>query len=136
MQPRALRIIGLVALAALTTGTAPAGIDATTRPVTEFGRLPLRFEKKQGQSDPSVAFVARGSGYAVFLQASHAVMAVGTGERQAGVRMSLRGANAAARVTPLDKLETLTNYLMGTDAAEWRTGVPSYARVRYHGVYP
>jgi hypothetical protein len=38
-----------------------------------FGRVPLSFEANRGQADPSVDFLARGAGYALFLKPSEAV---------------------------------------------------------------
>src|SRR5438105_6214630 len=39
-----------------------------------YGTLPLQFEANQGQSAEQVQFLARGSGYTVFLTATDAVL--------------------------------------------------------------
>jgi len=39
-----------------------------------LGQLPLSFEPNQGQVDPEVRFLARGSGYGLFLTANEAVL--------------------------------------------------------------
>ena len=52
------------------------------------------------------------------------------------VRMHLVGANPNARVATTDELPSKTNYFIGNDRKKWRTNVPTYARVRYHDVYP
>jgi len=39
-------------------------------------------------------------------------------------------------VTGLDELPGKSNYFIGNDPKKWRTNVPTYARVKYHGVYP
>jgi hypothetical protein len=52
------------------------------------------------------------------------------------VRMRLVGANARGRVVGLDELPGRSNYFIGNDPKKWRTNVPSYARVKYEGVYP
>src|SRR5438132_1289734 len=45
-----------------------------------YGALPLSFEANRGQSDPQVDFVARGSGYTLFLTSTEAVFSLrGTG---------------------------------------------------------
>ena len=54
----------------------------------------------------------------------------------AAFRLSLTGANPAATVTGLEELPGQTHYLIGSDPAQWRTNVPSYAKVRYQDVYP
>ena len=46
------------------------------RLVETYGRLPLTFEANQGQTDHSVQFLARGSGYTMFLTANEAVLAL------------------------------------------------------------
>ena len=40
-----------------------------------YGRLPLGFEANQGQTDPRVRYLARGSGYTLFLAGTEAVLA-------------------------------------------------------------
>jgi hypothetical protein len=51
------------------------------------------------------------------------------------LRMKLRGANPAASVTGVDELAGTSNYFIGNDPAKWRTGVPTYAKVKYAGIY-
>lgn len=91
-------------------------------------RRPVAFEANAGQTDPRVKFVARASGY---MTADSAVLAHG-GE---SVRMSFLGAKADARIIPVDRLPGGTNYLLGRDPSRWRTGMASYARVRYEELY-
>jgi hypothetical protein len=52
------------------------------------------------------------------------------------LRMTLVGANANAKVTGLDELPGKSNYFLGNDPKKWRTNVPTYAKVKYKGVYP
>src|SRR2546425_11337089 len=52
------------------------------------------------------------------------------------MRMKLVGANRAATVTGLDRLPGMSNYFIGNDPTKWRKDVPTYARVKYKGVYP
>jgi hypothetical protein len=58
-------------------------------------------------------------------------------DRPAGgvLRMKLLGANPAASVTGVDELAGTSNYFIGNDPAKWRTGVPTYAKVKYAGIY-
>ena len=124
-----------------------------------YGKLPLSFEANQGQSDPQVKFQSRGSGYSLFLTDSSAVLAltrqdavnaksseaVANGLKaaslpQAGktdvVRMMLAGASHSVRVTGVDRLPGKANYFIGNDPSKWLSDVPTYAKVRYTGVYP
>jgi hypothetical protein len=52
------------------------------------------------------------------------------------MRMRLADGSAHARVVGLDELPGKSNYFIGNDPKKWRTNVPSYAQVKYEGVYP
>lgn len=128
-----------------------------------YGTLPLSFELNQGQADGRVKFLARTAGYLLFLTANEAVMALdnpsahkkGKENRAARnsidegesadlkarpprsiVRMKLAGANPAPSLDGLSQLPGNSNYFSGSDPAQWRTNIPTYARVRYAQVYP
>jgi hypothetical protein len=49
--------------------------------------------------------------------------------------MKLRNANPAAKVTGSDELAGTSNYFIGNDPTKWRTNVPTYAKVKYEGIY-
>ncbi|HZI17027.1 MAG TPA: SBBP repeat-containing protein [Pyrinomonadaceae bacterium] len=107
-----------------------------------YGRIPLSFEANHGQTDASVNFLARGAGYAIFLQPTEAVFVLNKGADAAAepaspavLRMRLAGANAS-EAEGLDELGGRVNYLVGNDPSRWRTGVPTYGRVRYREAYP
>jgi hypothetical protein len=51
------------------------------------------------------------------------------------LRMKLRNANPAAKVTGTDELAGANNYFIGNDPAKWRTSVPTYAKVKYEEIY-
>jgi hypothetical protein len=50
--------------------------------------------------------------------------------------MKLIGANANASVAGADPFPGKSNYFVGNDPKQWRTNLPTYARVRYEDVYP
>src|SRR5579863_3809472 len=57
--------------------TAPAvPVVQKARVRENFGALPLAFEANQGQTDPQVKYMARGSGYTVFLTGNETVFAL------------------------------------------------------------
>jgi len=59
------------------------------------------------------------------------------GPRTADVlRLRLDSANQNAVVTGVQELPGKVNYFIGSDPKRWRTNVPTYAKVRYHNVYP
>jgi beta-propeller repeat-containing protein len=132
---------------ATATPSAHATPSASTVSKT-YGKLPMTFEKNAGQSRSGVDFIARGSGYSVFLTPGEAVLAVkkqgpparthdpiaGPAEDGA-IRMSLVG-SSSARAAGESELSGKVNYFIGSDPAKWKTGIPTFARVRYSGVYP
>src|SRR6266567_7975929 len=46
------------------------------RSIGSYGKVPLSFEANQGQADPRVKFLSRGSGYTLFLTGDEAVLAL------------------------------------------------------------
>jgi len=52
------------------------------------------------------------------------------------LRMSLAGARNAPILSAEDALPGTANYFTGSDPTNWHTAVPTYAKVRYSGVYP
>ncbi len=97
--------------------------------------LPLAFEQNQGQTDAQVDFLARGSGYGVFLTDGDAVLALDDGESGHVVRLDVLGGDPDASFSGLDPLASRSNYLLGDDASAWQTDVPNYGGVEYTNVY-
>ena len=163
---RALFVYGLIASSALTSlaegpASQPADNPAAKKAqvAQNYGRIPLSFEANQGQADKTVKFLSNGSGYSLFLTDASAVLALtkpevssakpgitaGKGLKPASahparktdvVRMDLAGANSAMQVTGSDQLPGTANYFVGNDPAKWHRGVPTFAKVKYAGVYP
>lgn len=104
--------------------------DAATkaRVLQAYAKLPLSFEANQGQTDKQVKFLARGSGYSVFLTSTEAVLSLRQTSSQlskakpqpavkqtaAGsqsvLRLQLVGSNLAAQVKGLQQLPGKSNY--------------------------
>jgi YVTN family beta-propeller protein len=115
--------------------------------------LPLFFEANRGQSDARVKFLARSSGYTLFVTPTETVFAGAktTASRgmlpQAGataadepgpaiLRMKLVQGNPGAEVSGAKELPGKVNYLIGNDPRDWHTGIPLYEEVRSREVYP
>jgi hypothetical protein len=126
-----------------------------------YGALPLAFEANQGQTAPEVRYQARGQGYQLFLTNQEAVLTLrqpaSTGKKSvkeasllAGrarrkpqvaakasvLRVHFDGANSETEIAGTKQLPGKTNYLIGNDRSKWHTDIPSYAEVRYQGIYP
>jgi photosystem II stability/assembly factor-like uncharacterized protein len=102
-----------------------------------LGALPLTFEQNRGQADAEVRFLARGSGYVLFLTRSSAVMKLGAAATDAPeevISMKLRGASDVAPQGER-RASTRTSYFLGSDPRQWRQDVPAYEKVRYPRVY-
>src|ERR1039458_7889673 len=131
---------------------------AQAKILDQYGKLPLSFEANHGQADARVKFLSRTGGYSLFLTGDEAVLALNgkkasrdktkiagaahplqssMAEHKAGgvLRMKLRNANPAAKVTGMDELSGKSNYFIGNDPTKWRTNVPTYAKVKYEGIY-
>src|SRR5437660_5915054 len=155
-------MILLLALALASCAPAPATRTSTEIPqatkqevLAAYGKVPLSFEANQGQTDPQVRFLSRGSGYTLFLTPTEAVLTLTKAgahakrqisgeatlvepEKHAGtvLRMKLLGANPMSRVTGVEELRGRSNYFIGNDPAKWRANVPTHAKVEYRDVYP
>jgi hypothetical protein len=128
---------------------------AQAKILDSYGKLPLSFEANHGQTDSRVKFLSRTSGYSLFLTEDEAVLALSGKDAKTKVkivgmaskpqsrtalkggvlRMKLRNANPAAKVSGVDELSGTSNYFIGNDPAKWRTSVPTYAKVKYDGIY-
>ncbi|AXC15040.1 Cell surface protein [Acidisarcina polymorpha] len=125
------------------SGAAAAGVTAN------YGKLPLTFEENQGQTDPRVRFASRGQNYSLFLTDSEAVLALTKRDstrmssaktfpaavKTDVIRMELAGASHELKVDGAEALPGKVNYFVGNDPAKWHRNVPTFAKVKYSGVY-
>ena len=119
-----------------------------------FQTLPLAFEPNVGQAPDGVGFVARGSGcqlsvasdgFALKLVRERPVRPADRSRKgatdaaptaSATIAVRFAGADPAAPVTGEGVLQGKSNYLLGSDPANWRTDVPNFAKTRISGAYP
>jgi hypothetical protein len=126
-----------------------------------YGKLPLSFEVNRGQVDSQVKFLSRGSGYTLFLTPTEAVLKlakpspVAGDDREQGkmlervdgekaqrphqsavVRMQLLHSNRKAKIEGIQELPGHSNYFIGSDPKQWRSGLATYGKVKYENVYP
>lgn len=94
--------------------------------------VPIFFEENHGQFDATIRFVARTrEGSAAFYDDS-------IGFFRDGQRLgSVRFAGHTATVHPVGEAQTggTTSYFLGP-TSNWKTGIRSFERIRYHQVYP
>ncbi|HKN60766.1 MAG TPA: choice-of-anchor D domain-containing protein, partial [Candidatus Acidoferrales bacterium] len=120
--------------------THPTTPLAKANVLAAYGKLPVSFEKNQGQTDPNVKFLARGNGFTLFLTDGEAVLRLrapkSKTEAESVVRIGFAGSNAAPKVEGLEIQPGRSNYLIGNNPARWQRNVPLYGRVKYRGAYP
>src|ERR1700677_4567130 len=121
-----------------------------------YGQLPLAFEPNQGQIDSRVKFLARGSGYSLYLSGNEAVLTLSKPVSQTQfqprakghpqiqpallppdvLRISLTGGNTGRTFEGMQTLPGVSNYFIGQDPSQWHTNISQYAKVQAQEVYP
>src|SRR5262249_36135726 len=107
--------------------------------LASFGQVPLGFEVNAGQTDARAQFLAHGSGYALFLTSTGAVLNLQNNTPVAGgavLAMNLVDSNPDAAVVGQDQLPGVSNYFVGDDPSQWHTDIATFGRVEYQSVYP
>lgn len=143
-----------LATAVLSLGVAPAVFAVSPTAAASLAGLPLYFEPGAGRSGSPAQFLARGENCQFVLtpagvqfvlwkwDATQAVNSVATKLsptrplRARAARMEFVGANHDAGMRGAGELPGKINYLLGNDPQLWRTGLPTYARVRVEQLYP
>ena len=161
-------ILAIVAIAlhraSLSGSASPLSPTSDKSRQITFSSLPVAFEPNLGQTDPQVKYLARGSGYNLFLTSNEAVLSLaaercssptqkannrlarfgksqmmsqrGGASGTSVIRMQVAGGNANAQMVSNERLPGVSNYFSGQDPRNWRSDVPHYARVGYHDIYP
>lgn len=132
-------------------------VASRARLSSSYAKLPISFEPNHGQTAGVVQYLAHGAGYTLFLLPGEMLLSlhasapkplsaplsskikppsVPARETSAVVRMQLIGSNQHALALGIDPLAGKSNYLTGSDPAQWHTDISTYAKVRYSGLYP
>ena len=95
------------------------------------------FETNRGQADPSVAFVARGLGYAVLLQRNGSAVYRFPGVEDDAPPLSVEFLcrHTRAGLEGEQPLASVTNYYSGR-RNDWLPAIPHFERVRFRDIYP
>jgi hypothetical protein len=138
---RALACIAAAMVATLTappafaTAAAPGSLDARALKSAALSSATAgHFEANPSiEQSAALPFVARGPGYGVAVGAREALF---MHQSRLALRMHLVGASFEARARAEDPLPGSSNYYIGNDPKQWRTGVARYGAVRVRDVYP
>jgi hypothetical protein len=140
--------------APLKTHTSRPGADpisaAQRSLVNTFGHVPLFFEPNQGQADRKVRFLTQSLDTALSLSPSEAVFtlptlsdtrhsrqeAPGRLKAQPTLHMQLVGADPRAAALEQQPLPGKISYFTGKNSGQWHTGIPTFGKVGFRGVYP
>ena len=125
--------------------------------IKNYCTMPLSFQINRGQSDPEVKFLSNSCSYNLLLTPSEAIMILkpslnndietnmqAKNLRQAAanldpaaiVRLKLSGTNEKQEILGLEEQSGKFNYFVGNSSDNWRTDIPTYAKVKYRDVYP
>src|ERR1700722_6518234 len=96
-------------LAAASTVTGQA---TQAKLAAEYLKLPMTFEINEGQTDPQVKAMSRGSRYGLFMTSDESVFVVAPGKEESVVRVRTVGSNPAAKVSGVDRLGSVSNYFV------------------------
>ncbi len=137
---RSYASISFLATLFLTFPFASEAARPPAEPPARYAQLPVYFEANRGQAEARFQFIARGRQHGVYLAPTEAVVALvrpDAAESEARfLRMTFPGANSRATAAGLEPLPGSVNYFLGSDPSGWRTGVPTFARVRVESIYP
>jgi uncharacterized protein (TIGR03437 family) len=108
-----------------------------TRVDEAFGKLPLSFEINQGQATAPIRFLAHLAAGSLYLTPHEVVFELPRpAQAPTSVRLKLKNANPMPQLVGEVELPGKHHYLLGQHAAQWRSNIPTYARVRYQAIYP
>lgn len=106
--------------------------DAVAR---KFDLLPLRFEPNRGQSSSDAKFLASGQGFSALFKENEADLLLAHQSGTDGLlRVTLPNCRNAL-ISAESRLPGTVNYLNGNEPRNWHTGLPTFERLRYAGVY-
>jgi hypothetical protein len=125
-------LAALLAVGARDSRAAPGGGATLQTAQATVAGLPLNFEANVGQAQSAAQFLAHGPTYSVSLNSDGATLA------SDGGALRLHVVGSRDRVAPVAEqpLSGVVNYYLGNDPKNWLTGIKTYGRVRYAGVYP
>lgn len=99
--------------------------------------LPVTFEPNQGQSGSDARFLARGRGFSALFKQNEADLLFahppGTPDL---IRVTLPNASSSISLAAENRLPGTVNYFNGDTPRNWHTGLPTFERLRYTGIYP
>ena len=119
----------VTALASLALGV--VAVSAPAQIAGSFGNLPLYFE-----ANSPARFLALGRDAQFSIAATEAQLVLNKSGATRTVQMQFTGANPQSQIHGDGGLAGKISHLTGSDPAQWRGGVPTFARVQVEEIYP
>ena len=117
-------------------GLSHAASQQNTR--QSLGALPMTFEPNRGQTDSDVRCIARCPGASLYFldNAVEFFVTKPGASHPETVTMRITGGRPFPQIEAVGRLPGKINYFKGNDPTLWKTGIPTYRKVKYHSVYP
>ncbi|UCG30670.1 MAG: T9SS type A sorting domain-containing protein [candidate division WOR-3 bacterium] len=108
--------------------------------VRHLAQSPMAFIENQGQWPDEVAYLARKGAMSAWLQKDGITFRFdkssdGDQTQGAVLQLTFEGASEQVLVEGQEKQATKHNFFLGNDRTQWRSSVPSYAKVIYKDLY-
>ncbi|MGH2441923.1 MAG: SBBP repeat-containing protein, partial [Chloroflexota bacterium] len=136
-----LSVLLLVVVPGQRGASAHGAPPSTSKPaltVTQESSLSqLRFEPNMGRGVRAVRFIARSS-HALWLFSPRSIaLDLNRGaSHQEALRLAPVSPSPSTFITASEQLPGVTNYLLGNNPRTWQTGIPTFAQIRYHSIFP
>ena len=126
----------ILMLSLLGSPLAPASSTSTNVPsiASALSQLPLAFVPSQGKSETAAHFEVYGAGNRLSFVPHGTVLDL-PGDSQP-LQMSFLNASQSTTITTGTRLPGIVNDFRGNQADGWQTNIPTYANIRYQGLYP
>lgn len=112
----------------------PSNGDDTRLGVQEsYAQLPLAFQAYRGPASDRFDYLTHTQAGSVLIGAQGATL--GLEETSQAIRLDLLNA-AESKPQVIDRLPGVVNDFRGDDPDKWRSGIPTFGRVRYESTYP
>lgn len=105
-------------------------------------KIPLNFERNDGQVDRIVNFLSRSQNSNFFFTPNELVMEFKTpspdlkSKLSDVLKMQFVGSNQNPTILGLDELESKSHYFIGNNQDKWIKDIPHYAKISYQNIYP
>lgn len=108
-----------------------AAVTAPAQTAATFGNLPLYFE-----AGSPAGFSAQGRDAQFSVSATEAQLVLHKSGATRAVQLRFVGANPQSEIHGEGGLTGKINHLIGGQSAQWRAGLPTFARVQVNEIYP